>query len=109
MRQKIHTVNRLEDMFVNDKDMWAASNCDENEDEITAVITDFQRASQAWERIFFASGGLLELHKIYWWLVAWIWEKRYYDNDDGGLKTRYPHPLEHKLSGISTNHVPWSQ
>ena len=34
-------------------------------------MTDFQRAAKAWERILFASGGLLALHKCYWWMVGW--------------------------------------
>ena len=26
-----------------------------------------------WERLLFASGGLLALHKCYWWLITWDW------------------------------------
>ena len=32
-----------------------------------------QTAAKAWERILFTSGGLLALHKCYWWLIAWDW------------------------------------
>ena len=57
------TVHRLADMFVDDKDMWTASNQTENSGEIDDMLSDFRRAAQAWERILFASGGLLALHK----------------------------------------------
>ena len=67
------TVHRLADMFVDDKDMWTASTQPENPREIDDMLTDFRRAAQAWERILFASGGLLALHKCYWWVVAWRW------------------------------------
>ena len=30
-------------------------------------MADFRPAAHAWERILFASGGLLILHKCYWW------------------------------------------
>ena len=33
----------------------------------------FQRAAQAWERLLFTSGGLMALHKCYWWLITWDW------------------------------------
>ena len=36
-------------------------------------MNDFRRAAQAWERILFASGGLLALHKCYWWMIGWKW------------------------------------
>jgi hypothetical protein len=38
------------------------------------MLADFKRAAQAWERILFATGGLLALHKFYWWVVTWRWE-----------------------------------
>ena len=48
---------KLEDMCVDDKDMWRASNRDDNEDEIDNMLSEFRKATQAWEYIMFASGG----------------------------------------------------
>ena len=54
----IHTIHRLADMFVDNKDMWTESSDDGSSNEKATLMTDFQRAAQAWERILFASGGL---------------------------------------------------
>ena len=70
-----HIVHRLADMFVDDKDMWTQSLAPGAQDEKMQLLTSFQRAAQAWERILFASGGLLALHKCYWWMVGWRWEQ----------------------------------
>ena len=40
------------------------------------MLTDFQCAAQAWECTLFASGGILALHKCYWWIVAWRLDNR---------------------------------
>ena len=69
----IHTIHRLADMFVDDKDMWTESSDSGTSNEKAKLMTDFRRAAQAWERILFASGGLLALHKCYWWMVGWKW------------------------------------
>jgi len=81
-------VHRIADLFVDDKDMWteARSGVDED-DELSTLMEDFKKAAQAWERLLFASGGLLALHKCYWWIIAWKWEKglpimRSPDDDD---------------------------
>ena len=50
--------------------MWTAVTHDSEEDLVDA----FRRAAQAWERILFSTGGLLALHKCYWWLLAWDWK-----------------------------------
>jgi hypothetical protein len=68
------TVHRLADMFVNDCDMWKASTRDEIITKVDKMLTDFKQAAQAWERILFSTGGILALHKCYWWVVAWRWE-----------------------------------
>ena len=65
------TVHRLADMFVDDCDMWTASTRDDSITEVEKMLADFKRAAQAWERILFATGGLLALQKCYWWVVAW--------------------------------------
>jgi hypothetical protein len=59
-------VHRIADLFVDDKDMWteARSGVDED-DELPTLMEDFKKAAQAWERLLFASGGLLALHKCY--------------------------------------------
>ena len=62
-----HGIQRVADMFVDDCDLWTALAPDASEDEL---IEAFQTAAQAWERILFTSGGLLALHKCYWWLIA---------------------------------------
>jgi hypothetical protein len=69
----IHTIHRLADMFVDDNDMWTESSDNSSLNEKTNPMNDFRRAAQAWERIVFASGGLLALHKCYWWMVGWKW------------------------------------
>ena len=78
----------LQTFFVDNKDMWteARSGVDED-DEVSTLMEDFKKAAQAWERLLFASGGLLALHKCYWWIIAWKWEKglpimRSPDDDD---------------------------
>ena len=63
-------MHRLAENFVDDCDMWTASTRDERIAEVDKMLTDFKRAAQAWERILFATGGLLALHKCYWWVVA---------------------------------------
>ena len=65
------TVHWLADMFVDDKDMCTSSTQSETSGEINNMFTDFRLAAKAWERIMCASGGLLDLHKWYWWVVAW--------------------------------------
>ena len=72
----IHIIHRLANMFVDDKDMWKKSSEDESLNANANLMNDFRRATQAWERILFASGGLLALHKCYWWAVAWKWIDR---------------------------------
>ena len=69
----IHTSHRLADMFVDDKDMWKESSDNGSSNEKSKLMNDFRRAAQAWERIIFASRGLLALHKCYWWMVGWKW------------------------------------
>ena len=55
--------------------MWTASTkVEHDDDEMLEMMMELSRAAQAWERFFFASEGLLALHKWFWWLVGWIWE-----------------------------------
>ena len=59
----------------------------DEDDELSTLMEDFKKAAQAWERLLFASGGLLALHKCYWLIIAWKWEKglpimRSIDDDD---------------------------
>ena len=69
-------VHRLADCFVDDTDMWTGSSqVEETDEEIPELLQKFRTAAQAWERILFASGGLLALHKCYWWLTSWKWDK----------------------------------
>lgn len=65
-------VSRVANMFVDDCDMWTAISEQAAEEEPIKTLT---RAAQAWERLLFASGGLLALQKCYWWMIAWEWEK----------------------------------
>ena len=37
------------------------------------LLDAFAAAAQSWEKILFAPGGLLALHKCCWWLIAWDW------------------------------------
>ena len=60
-------MTRVADMFVDDCDLWTALLEDESEN---ALVEAFTTAAQAWERLLFASGGLLALHKCYWWLIS---------------------------------------
>ena len=59
----IHTIHRLADIFVGGKDMGTESSDDGSSNEKSKLMNDFRRAAQAWERILFASGGLIALHK----------------------------------------------
>ena len=65
-------VSRVADMFVDDCDLWTSLPRHESESKL---VEAFAAAAQGWERILFASGGLLALHKCYWWLIAWDWQK----------------------------------
>ena len=59
----ITEVTRLADVFVDDKDMWTASRkVEHDDDEMVEMMMEFSKAAQAWERLLFASGGLLALH-----------------------------------------------
>ena len=56
--------HRLVDMIIADKDMWKGSTCNEDDpNEMATLMVNFRRAAQAWERLIFASGGFLALHK----------------------------------------------
>ena len=59
-------------MFVDDCDLWTSLPPDATEADL---IHTFGKAAQAWERLLFTSGGLLALHKCYWWLIAWDWNQ----------------------------------
>ena len=63
-------------MFVDDCDLWTAPTDDPSE---AALVSTFTKAAQAWERLLFASGGLLALHKCYWWLITWDWHWGFLD------------------------------
>ena len=63
-------ISRVADMFVDDCDLWTSLPMGDTEREL---VDQFTKAAQAWERILFASGGLLALHKCYWWLISWDW------------------------------------
>jgi hypothetical protein len=45
--------------------MWTKSSDDGSPNEKVKLMNDFRQAAQACERILFASGGLLALHKCY--------------------------------------------
>ena len=49
----IHTIHRLADMFVDNKDMWSD---DGSRNEMANLMNDFCRAAQAWERLFLPPG-----------------------------------------------------
>ena len=69
-------VYRIVDMCVDGKYMWTAYRSLENDpNEISTLVDEFRRATQAWECLLFASGGLLVLHTCYWWWVTWRWGK----------------------------------
>ena len=53
----IHTIHRLADMFIDNKDMWTESSDDGSPNEKATLMNDFRWVAQAWERILFASGG----------------------------------------------------
>ena len=67
-----NNVRRVADMFVNDCDLWTALPTPESDADL---VQTFSKAAQAWERVLFASGGLLALHKGYRWLIAWDWNQ----------------------------------
>ena len=48
---------------------------EETDKEIPELLQKFCKAAQAWERLLFSLGGLLALHKCYWWLTSWKWDK----------------------------------
>jgi hypothetical protein len=71
----ITEVTRLADVFVDKKDMWTASRkLEHDDDEMVEMMMEFSKAAQAWDQLLIASGGLLALHKCFWWLVGWRWE-----------------------------------
>ena len=72
--EAIKVIHRLADFFVDDVDMWTESNASGDKEEIMKLLNNIRKASQAWERILFASEGLLALHKCYWWMVGWKWD-----------------------------------
>ena len=69
----IHTIHRMADMFVGDKDMWTESSDNGLRNEKYNLMNDFRQAAQVLERILFALGGLRTLNKCYWWMVGWKW------------------------------------
>ena len=61
--------------------------CTENEDEVDnnaitereeyaerAVLHDITSMAQNWEKMLYTNGGLLELLKCYWLIIAWRWK-----------------------------------
>ena len=65
------TIQRVADMFVDDCDLWTSLPPDSSEEDL---VKRFTIAAQSWERLLFATGGLLALHKCYWWFITWDWE-----------------------------------
>ena len=54
-------VTRVADMFVDDCGLWTTVPEVESEQKL---VSDFTIAAQAWERLLFASGGLLALQNV---------------------------------------------
>ena len=70
--QEQNPIHRVADMFVDDCDLWTELATDATEEEL---VESFRKAAQSWERFLFTSGGLLALHKCYWWMIAWDWSQ----------------------------------
>ena len=69
--EAICTVHHLTNVFVYYKDMLTDSLTPGTADKQLKLLTSFWHADQSWEHIIFASGGLLALHKCYWWVMGW--------------------------------------
>ena len=73
--EAIHSIHRLADMRVDNKDMWTESLAAGLNNEKDSLMKDFHWEAKAWGHILFVSVGLLALYTCYWWMVDWKWNE----------------------------------